>query len=501
MEKPYGVSAAHPLAVDVGMNILQRGGNAADAAAAISFALGVVEPYASGIGGGGNMLIFPNDGTTPVVYDYRETAPKHLNRLYNVGVPGLVKGMERIVRDFGNLTFKDILQPSIQLAEHGFAISDIISNNLKTTKHIELFDLNHFYPNREALEPGDILIQKELAESMKQLAIYGSEYFYEGEMAKAIVDVDVGITSEDMRAYDVKRRQPLQATYDSYDVWSAPAPVGGGLIIQTLQLAEKLGIDQYETSSPDFMMGLSKILHACYELRFKYNSDPDFVSFNEQELLGDMYINALAESIKHCKDIPDVRMKDVNNTTHFSVIDAQGMIVSTTNTLSNFFGSGVYVKGIFLNNQMQNFSVDPMSPNTYEHGKRCQSLIAPTVLSKNGQPLIAIGASGAARIPTIISKVIMAHVKQDVSLADAISAERFFVSADEVFCEQKLSTESIDQLKTNGYEYVHYPDPMFYGGVQAIVSNDGLLDGAADPRRGGTFKTNIQRSLNNWRVE
>lgn len=495
MVKPYGVSAAHPLAVDVGMSILKKGGNAVDAAAAISFALGVVEPYASGIGGGGNMLIYPQDHKAPVIYDYRETAPHQIHKLYNVGVPGLVKGMEKVVSDFGQLTLKEVLQPAIQLADNGFAISEIISNNLKTTKHVELFELDHFYPNGQPLEQDERLVQYELAETMNKIAEHGSKYFYEGAIAEAIVDAQVGITYEDMEAYDIKVRRPLHATYGSFDVWSAPAPVGGSLIIQTLQLAEKLGIDKYDTSSPDFIIGLSKILHACYELRFMYNGDPDFVTINEQTLFEDSYIEALAESIKQNTNIPDFIMKDVNHTTHFSVIDAHGMVVSTTNTLSNFFGSGVYIDGIFLNNQMQNFTDDCQSPNVYEHGKRCQSLIAPTVISKNGHPYMAIGASGAARIPTIISKVIMAHMKQGVSLTDAISEGRFFVSTHEVFCEQEMSNESITHLKEHGYDYIYHPDPMFYGGVQAIVTKDGSIEGAADPRRGGTFKSNVEQSL------
>src|SRR5690625_732830 len=243
MHSNYGVSTAHPLATKVGLEILKKGGNAVDASVAISFVLGVVEPYASGIGGGGNMLIFPKNETKPILYDYREIAPTKLKEKYNIGVPGFVKGMERIVNDYGTLSLKETLQPAINFAEQGYKISNIIANNIKETKHDQVKRLDHYWPDGTPLKNGDKLIQKELAILMKHIAEKGSEYFYEQTFAQEIVNADIGITFEDLNTYDVKIREPLFGNYHSYDIWSAPAPVSGLVIILTLSLLEKLGID------------------------------------------------------------------------------------------------------------------------------------------------------------------------------------------------------------------------------------------------------------------
>lgn len=488
MPSNYGVSTAHPLATEVGLKILEKGGNAVDASVAISFVLGVVEPYASGIGGGGNMLIFPEKETKPILYDYREIAPTELKREYNIGVPGFVKGMERILNEYGRLSLKDVLEPAIKLAKQGFEISDIIANNIKETKHEQVKRLDHYWPEGIPLKTGHKLIQKELATVLKHISEEGSKYFYEGSFAQNIVDADIGITLEDLNTYDVKIREPLLGKYQSYDIWSAPAPVSGSVIILTLSLLEKLGIDNYETNSPEYITGLSQVLRVVLEELYGQVADPDFVEINEQELLSSLNIQKLTEKIKHNNKYPQFYLKDESHTTHFSVIDRQGMVVSTTNTLSNFFGSGVYIKGVFFNNQMQNFSDDTSSPNCIKVGKRCISIIAPTILSKDGKPMMTVGASGAARIPTIITKTIVDYIKHGVNIAETIASKRFFVKEEEVYLEEELTEEMIRNLENYGLKYVHFPEPMFYGGVQAIVKEKDILNGAADPRRGGTFQ-------------
>ncbi len=496
MKKPYGVSAAHPLAAEAGLRILDEGGNAADAAIAVAFALGVVEPYASGIGGGGNMLIVPADGNGPVVYDYREIGPSRLNPLYNAGVPGVVKGMELIAKDQGVLPLAQSMQPAIELAEQGFEINDIIARNLANTAHDEMFELAHMYPDQQPLQSGDLLIQKELAETMKQIAAKGSSYFYHGGFASQIAKTNVGITEEDLASYDAIVREPVHGSYHGHDIYAAPAPVGGALIVQALQLIERTGLDKQDPTSASFMAKLGNILQACSKVRMEYNGDPAFVPVDETRILADTFIDELLESIQNQTEPPNVEMKDVNNTTHFSVIDGEGMVVSTTNTLSNFFGSGVYVGGFFLNNQMQNFSKEKDSPNAYVPGKRCQSIISPTVLSTDGRPWLAIGASGAARIPTLITTVLMKYLNHNYSIADAIADKRHFATETDLYSETELSQADQSVLSEMGYTYVYHPEPMFYGGVQAVAYKDGVIEGAGDPRRGGVCRKNTQAQSN-----
>lgn len=490
LSQQFGVSAAHPLAAEAGTRMLHEGGNAVDASIAVACALGVVEPYASGLGGGGNMLIYPADGREPVVYDYRETAPRHLNSSYNTGVPGVVKGIERISKAYGKLPLHEVMKPAIELAEKGFPINEIISRNLAETKHKGMVNISHFYPNNKPLQPGELLIQKELAETMKRIATEGSEVFYTGELAEKITESGVGISYDDLADYETVIRKPIKSTFLNQEIYTAPAPVGGALIAQALRVIEEMELHNEDVTSAAFMAKLGNILKSCYTMRNAYMGDPAFVDVKEELLLEDSAIQSLVSTIRQQTSPPRIEMKDVNHTTHFAVIDKDGMVVSTTNTLSNFFGSGVYVGGMFLNNQMQNFSRDSDSPNAYVPRKRCQSIIAPTILSEHGKPWLAIGASGAARIPTLITTVLLKYFVKNYSIEEAISHRRHFAGEQEMYCEEELSTDEQDVLKELGYTYVHHPEPMFYGGVQAVAKSDGKIEGAGDPRRGGVFKSN-----------
>ncbi|HLS06862.1 MAG TPA: gamma-glutamyltransferase [Bacillota bacterium] len=488
MDKSSGISAAHPLAVEAGMNILRKGGNAVDAAVTVSFVLGVVEPYASGIGGGGNMLILPENGREPVVYDYRETAPKAIHSTYKIGVPGFVKGMETVHRDHGELSWQDVLQPAIHLANNGFKINAILANNLQNAHHVDWSKDERLFPNGVPLNADGWLVQKELAHLMEQIVTEGSHYFYEGAFAKKIVDENIGMTLDDLLAYDVKQRKPLRGHYQSTDIYTAPAPVAGSLLLQALKLIEQTNLDDYQTDDVLFKIGLSEILQLCFHEFYYTIGDPDFESIDENQLLEE----AFPKLLRHMKQKQYVRPKkaiiDENNTTHFSVIDANGMAVATTNTLSSFFGSGLLVDSIYLNNQMQNYTDEVDLPNSVVHGKRCTSTIAPTIMTSADQPHLIIGASGAGRIPFSLAKVIVDTIKHGKTVDEAIQDERFFAIDHKLYTEKRLTDAEIARVAKNGYEYVYHPDQMFYGGVQAIHLKDQLITGAADRRRGGIFQ-------------
>lgn len=496
MMNGYAVSAAHPIAVDIGMNILQRGGNAVDAAIAISFALGVVEPHASGIGGGGNMLIYPNNDTPPVLYDYREIAPTYVSSEYNVGVPGFLKGMEEISRDYGHFSLNTLIDPAIDVAENGFHINDVLARQMSTTKHKRLMKMKNFFPKNKPLAENELLVQQELAESMRMIATRGADFMYRGPLGKEIVKRGVGITEADLADYEIKIRRPLQSNYGPYNIWTAPAPAGGGVLIQALHLLESLGLDDIDVSSPAFIVGLAKILRKGYEQRIQTNGDPDFISINEEPFIQASHFHHLAAAIRNENYfLEDLSVKEYNNTTHFAVIDAQGMMVSTTNTLSNLFGAGIQVNGIFLNDQMRNFTNRESSPNKIETGKRCQSLIAPTIISKNDQPFITIGSSGGQRITTMIVRTLIQYLKQNIPLQDAVAKERFYVNKKEVFSEKAMNKSDQETLAELGYKYTHFPTAMFYGGVHALVRHEDTIEGAADPRRGGIWRKGLYDEL------
>lgn len=489
-EQTYGVSAAHPLAAGVGVRVLEEGGNAVDAAVAVTFALGVVEPYASGIGGGGNMLIFDPAKKEPIVYDYRETAPSHVHDMYNIGVPGVVRGMEKISKDLGKRSLAQAMQPAIELAESGFDIHAILARNLAQTKHTHMFEIPHFYPNKQPLQQGNKLIQYELAETMKQIAREGSNYFYRGKLAQKLIHLQVGMTEENLQNYEAVQRKPIKGTFRGHDIFAAPAPSGGALIMQALKVIERLNIDQLNPHSPSFMTMIGTILQTCYSMRDTYIGDPAFVPIHEQELLDEERIGDMIESIEQATSPSNVKMVDENHTTHFSVIDQDGMVVSTTNTLSNFFGSGVYIDGLFLNNQMQNFSPHTSSPNRFEVGKRCHSLISPTIVSNEGIPWLAIGASGAARIPTLITTVLIKYLIHGYSIEEAIQDKRHYTFGTDFYSEKDLLAHEQLDINQAGYRYKYYPNSLFYGGVQAVLFEHENVHGAGDPRRGGVFRSN-----------
>jgi len=494
MKKPYAVSAANPFAVEVGMDIMDRGGNAVDAAIAVSFALGVVEPYASGIGGGGNMLIYPTGRSTPIIYDYRETAPSYVNWKYNVGVPGFIKGMERIANDYANFDLGKLIEPSIELAKNGFPINRIMSNQLKTTKYDNMFYLKHFYPNNSPLENNDILYQKELANSLKMLSLYGAEYFYQGEIGKRIASLNIGIEQNDLEQYEIVIREPIMCNYDMYQIWTAPAPVGGCVLIQALKMADILKLNEYEATSIEFMTKLGLILRKIYQLRIRYNGDPEFTCFDETKFINDSYIKKIVSSIDVSKiDDELYEYEDYNQTTHFSIVDSDGMAVSTTNTISNLFGSGIYVEGFFLNNQIRNFSKNRSSPNYIKASKRSTGLISPTIITKNQRPYLIIGSSGGERISTMLTCTIIKFIKQGYSLEDAVKENRFFANKNkEIYTEYDLTELEKQKLEGLGFTHIYHPVPMFYGGVHALAIEENEVFGAADPRRGGTWRSSTR---------
>ncbi|WP_245807662.1 gamma-glutamyltransferase, partial [Halobacillus massiliensis] len=225
----YGVSSDSEIATEVGMKVLGQGGNAADAAIAVSYVLGVVEPYGSGIGGGGTMLIHPEKGSeqAPVVYDYRETAPDSENVPESgTGVPGFVKGMERVHNDFGTLKMEKLIEPSINFASNGAAVSNTLHNYLKKEKD-RMPKLDHMYPDGDPIEAGKVLKQKQLAETLKSIQQDGTSAFYSGDIAESINDEESKMDKDDLESYEVEAKKPIKSRFGGYDVFAPPPPSGG----------------------------------------------------------------------------------------------------------------------------------------------------------------------------------------------------------------------------------------------------------------------------------
>ncbi|PYI55618.1 gamma-glutamyltransferase family protein [Paenibacillus flagellatus] len=486
----YGVSAAHPLAVRAGMDVLETGGSAVDAAIAVSYMLGVAEPYASGIGGGGVMLVAPADGRAPVVVDYREVAPRSgVVSAHETGVPGFVKGMEKLHAAFGTRELRRLIEPAAEAAEAGIKVGEALHRQLMQARHLERDRFPNFYRDGEALRVGDVLVQPELAATLRALQDRGSAWLYEGELASAIAGMIEGMDADDFRSYEVKWREPIHSEFGGYDVLTSPPPFGGATLLQALRLSEALGLSRYPERSSAYLHLWGEAIGFCYSMRKTTMGDPAFGAPSADALVSRELADRLAERIR-----PDARITgeaapaDVANTTHFAVVDGEGNLVSATNTIGGFFGPGLAAGGFFLNNQLRNFTSDPQSPNRPQPGKRPQSYVCPTILRNAGRAIV-IGSAGGKRIPLTLATILSNMTQRDYGIEEAVANSRFFIDEGVVTAEHPLPERTEEELVRLGYRVEHNPDPMFYGGVHGLSLSyeTGKVSGAADPRRGGTW--------------
>ncbi|WP_010272473.1 gamma-glutamyltransferase family protein [Paenibacillus senegalensis] len=487
----YGVSAAHPLAVEAGMKILGSGGNAVDAAIAVSYMLGVAEPYASGIGGGGVMLIVPADpAAEPRICDYREIAPlSGVVSEQKVGVPGFVKGMESVHKRYGKLPMKSILEPAIEAAVDGFPAGPALHRQLNSSQHLAREQFPELYPDGEPLPEGAVLRQPQLAETMRGIAEGGAAWFYEGAPAQEISSLVEGMKPSDFRHYEVVYREPLKTRLGDYQLLTCPPPFGGVTLLQGLLASQACGLDEAEAYSAEQVHGWGELFSQCYTLRSTTMGDPAFSEPPVDWLLSAELIGQLASQAAEGPVSRPPGPGDVANTTHFCVVDAEGMIVSVTNTVGGFFTTGLTWGGCFLNNQLRNFTDEVEgSLNLPQPGKRPQSYVTPTIVS-GPKRTIAIGSAGGKRIPFVLATILTAMMKRDASIEQAVAAPRFFVDERVVYTEEPLAETTKNRLEQIGYEVRYHPEVMFYGGVHGLMlsKETGELHGVADPRRGGSW--------------
>ncbi|MEC3336008.1 gamma-glutamyltransferase family protein [Bacillus cereus] len=479
----YGVSASHPLAVDEGMKILQQGGNAIDAAIVISYMLGVVEPYASGLGGGGGMLILNEHGESNFI-DYREVAPSQINNTGNTGIPGFVAGMEFAHKKYGSIEMSELLKPSIFYAENGFEVDDILSSRLANASHrIYSKKLNIFYPDGDPINKGKKLIQKKLSNTLKNIQEKGTSAFYQGDIAKELNKM-TNIPLSDIDKYQVEERKPVIGQYCGYTVYTAPPPFSGVTLLQMLKQTELTNTYSRTNNLEAYMKNMGEITKVSYQDRVQTIGDPKFSQMHSQKWISNQYLSRL---IKKENIVP--LEEEHESTTHFVVMDKYGTVVSVTNTLSNFFGTGAYMEGFFLNNQLANFS---NSPNQREPSKRSRTFMAPTILEKKGTEIMGIGSPGGNRIPQILTLVLDKYFHSNSALQDTVDESRFIFEKDYLYTENVLPFNVQKDLKEDGYNVIYKDSPLFYGGVQALVRDEKMnkINGAGDGRRNGSWKSN-----------
>lgn len=488
------VVSAHPLASMVGLSILKKGGNAIDAAIATQLALAVVYPGAGNIGGGGFMVAHLANGKN-ITLDYREKAPGKASRdmyldaagnpLLNLsqdghlaaGVPGTVAGLFASMKH-AKLPFKTLIQPAIDLAEKGFAItaSQAASFNYTKKEFLALNTAAVAFVKETDWKAGDILIQTDLANTLKRIRDNGQKGFYEGETARLIVaEMQKGkgiISFDDLKTYHAKERTALDFNYKGYEIITMPLPSSGGIILeQMMRMIEKRNIASMQFQTAASVQLMTEVERRAFADRAEFLGDPDFVKVPVKTMVSDAYLTERMKDYEPSKAGNSKTngagiIKESEETTHLSVIDAYGNAVAVTTTLNGGYGSRTVVSGagFLLNNEMDDFSVKPGVPNMYgaignaknaiEPGKRMLSSMTPTLVLKNGLPYLVVGTPGGTTIPTSVYQTLVNILEFNMSAEDAVNKPKFHHQwlPDIVSVERDFPEDVREQLKAMGYD-------------------------------------------------
>jgi len=506
------VVSAHPESSAIGIKILKKGGNAVDAAVAVEFALAVCYPEAGNIGGGGFMLVRGADGRTDLI-DYREKAPMkssagmYLDSEGNVrdglstgshlasGVPGTVDGMLNIHSKYGNLSFREVIQPAIDLAGKGFPITAGQADDLNNSRErfLKMNESRVAFVRDLPWKAGDTLRQPDLARTLGLIRDHGRDGFYSGTTAKHIVkEMEEGqgiITLQDLAEYNSVFRDPVTAEYRGYRIISASPPSGGGIILlQVLGMIEPYDLKQLGFHTTGSVNLIAEAEKRAFADRAEFLGDPDFVTIPVREMLDPAYLRSRMSSFNTGSPTPSSSLShgspvpaESEETTHYTVVDSEGNAVAATTTLNNTFGSAIVVDsaGFLLNNQMDDFSVKPGFPNMYGligseansiyGGKRMLSSMTPVIVEKEGALFLAGGSPGGSTIPTTVLQVLVNVIDYGMDIRQAVDTGRFHHQwlPDLISYENNsIDPQVIGELEGMGY---HLQPRAAIGRVNAVM--------------------------------
>jgi len=525
------VVAQEKIAAQIGRDILARGGNAVDAAVATGFAMAVTYPRAGNIGGGGFMMIHLAASNEDIALDYRESAPaaatrdmflgdggkpdtkKSRDSALGIGVPGTVAGLALALDKYGSGKFKlaDILAPAIKLARDGFLIADDTADTLpdwhkrlaKWPSSAKIFSR----ADGTSLQANDKLVQSDLATTLEAISAQGVSGFYDGPVAEKLVasirDAGGIITRDDLKAYQPVIRVPVRGTYRGYDIVSMPQPSSGGtVLIEMLNIIEGDKLREIGANSVDALHLMIEAMKRAYADRARYLGDPAFVSAPIRQMISKDYAATQRATIDMAKATPWTdtiaagATREGSNTTHFSVVDSAGNAVSNTYTLNFSYGVGLVAEGtgVLLNNELDDFTAAPGASNAYGlvgfeanlpgPGKRPLSSMSPTIVLKDGKPVLVTGSPGGSRIISAVLQVIVNTLDFEMNIAQAVAAPRLHHQwlPDEVRVERGFPEATLEALRAKGHRIV---EPLGQTSANSIaVTADGLL-GAPDPRTRG----------------
>ncbi len=520
------VVSAREEASKIGVDIMKKGGNAFDAMVATELALAVAYPFAGNLGGGGFMVYRKNNGDIGGL-DYREKAPlaahkdMYLDSLGNVipdmstvgataaGVPGTVAGVFEVHKKFGSLPIETIMEPVIALAERGVVVTEKQARRLESYRERFIKVNGDSTKFAQDFQPGDTIKYPALAKTLRKIMAEGRDGFYKGEVAQKLANFiqERGgfITEEDLARYEAKWRYPIVFTYKDLRIVSMSPPSSGGVTInQIFKMIEPYDIGQYGHNSVAAVQLFTEAARRAYADRNFFLGDPDFVDIPLDVLLSDAYLQARMQDFSFERATPSsevahghVEILESAETTHYSIVDAEGNAVSATTTLNGGYGSKLYVPelGFFLNNEMDDFSAKPGVPNMFgligaeansiAPEKRMLSSMTPTIVERNGELYMVVGSPGGSTIITAVAQTILNVSEFDLSMQEAVNAPRFhhqWLPDLITFEEEGFSDALKEELKLKGYEIMEARTPII-GKVDAIrVLPNGRLEGGADKR-------------------
>ena len=520
------VASEQALASRIGLDTLKAGGNAVDAAVAMGFALAVALPNAGNIGGGGFMVVHDAKTGRDVALDFREVAPQGAHRTmyldaqgkvidgkslythYAVGVPGTVAGLAHALQRWGSLPLERVVAPAADLAEKGYPVSETLAKVLRQeTKTLAPWPASQaiFWKNGAPLQQGDLLVQKDLAASLRLIGKEGPKAFYEGSIAQKIAAEMAphagGITLADLKNYKVVEREPVRGHYRGYEIVTMPPPSSGGAhLVQILNMMQRWPMKDWGVNSAQSIHHMTEAMKLAYADRAEYLGDPDFVKVPLKGLTSMRYADHLAAGIDPAKARPAQSIKpgqpqayESDQTTHFSVVDKAGNAVAVTYTLNTNFGSGIVAAGtgIMLNNEMDDFAAKPGVANAYglvggdanavQAGKRPLSSMTPTIALRDGKVALVTGSPGGPRIITTVLQTLVNIVDYGMNPSEAAATPRFHHqwTPDELRLEKGFSNDTLALLRERGHKIAVKPT---MGRTQTIQVREGVLYGASDPR-------------------
>ena len=532
------VSSQNAEATRVGVEILERGGNAVDAAVAVGLTLAVTLPRAGNLGGGGFLLVHLAEEDRTIAVDFRETAPalahpdmyfgpdgevdntEYRSTHKSSAIPGTVAGLDHILREYGTMTWAELVEPALTLARDGFPVTDDLANNLRASKSRltanPVTAATFYKPAGEEYRVGEVFRQPELAWTLEQLKTHGADAFYHGAIAARLVagmEAHNGlITMEDLANYRVVEREPVRGTYRGFEIAAMSAPSSGGMhIVQMLNILENFPLRDLGYGSADAIHIMAESMKLAYADRSKYLGDPDYLDLPVEQLTSKAYAKHLAEgiSMERSRASDDILPGDLApyespETTNYSILDGQGNAVVNTYTLMASYGSGVVIDGLgfLMNNNMGNFTLRPDIPdpfglmgsadNQIMPGRRPVSSMTPLIVLRDGVPYLLTGSPGGSKIITTNLQLLVNVLEHGMNIADATSAPRIHHQwyPDRLELESGFSPDATRILMERGHN-IRPSGAM--GSLQTVLFDGELYYGYSDPRRPGAMSLGVEQ--------